>query len=58
MTVPGHKLRLEGSTNPRRELRYDAATGRVTSHKGSPRPPYQTVAQEAAVFARQIAQGC
>ena len=58
MTVPGHKLRFEGSTSPRRELRYDAATGRVTSHKGLATPPYQTVAQEAAVFARQIAQGC
>jgi len=58
MTVPGHKLRFEGATSPRRELRYDAATGRVTAHEGSATPPYQTVAQEAAGFARQIAQGC
>ena len=57
-TVPQHKLRFEGSTSPQRDLRYDAATKRVTSLKGSATPPYQTVAQEAAVFARQIAQGC
>jgi hypothetical protein len=58
MTVPQHKLRFEGFTSPRRELRYDGATKRVTVHKGSATPPYQTVAQEAAVFARQVAQGC
>jgi hypothetical protein len=57
-TVPQHKLRFEGFTSPRRDLRYDAATKRVTSLKGSATPPYQTVAQEAAVFARQVAQGC
>jgi hypothetical protein len=57
-TVPQHKLRFEGFTSPQRDLRYDAATNRVTSHKGSATPPYQTVAQEAAVFARQVAQGC
>jgi hypothetical protein len=57
-TIPQHKLRFEGFTSPQRELRYDAATKRVTSHKGLATPPYQTVAQEAAVFARQIAQGC
>jgi hypothetical protein len=57
-TIPQHKLRFEGFTSPRRELRYDAATKRVTSHRGLATPPYQTVAQEAAVFARQVAQGC
>ena len=57
-TVPQHKLRFEGFTSPRRDLRYDAATKRVTLLKGSATPPYQTVAQEAAVFARQVAQGC
>lgn len=57
-TIPQHKLRSESFTSPQRDLRYDAATKRVTSRKGSATPPYQTVAQEAAVFARQIAQGC
>jgi hypothetical protein len=57
-TVPQHKLRFEGSTSPRRDLRYDAATNRVTFLKGSATPPYQTVAREAAVFARQVARGC
>jgi hypothetical protein len=57
-TVPQHRLRFEGFTSPQRDLRYDAATNRVTSLKGSAAPPYQTVAQEAAVFARQITQGC
>jgi hypothetical protein len=57
-TVPQHKLRFEGFTSPQRGLRYDAATKRVTSLEGSATPPYQTVAQEAAVFARQVAQGC
>jgi hypothetical protein len=57
-TVPQHKLRFEGFTSPQRDLRYDAATKRVTSLKGSATPPYQTVAHEAAVFARQVAQGC
>jgi hypothetical protein len=57
-TIPQHKLRFEGFTSPQRELRYDAATKRVTSLRGLAVPPYQTVAQEAAVFARQVAQGC
>jgi hypothetical protein len=57
-TVPQHKLRFEGFTSPQRDRRYNAATNRVTSLKGSATPPYQTVAQEAAVFARQVAQGC
>jgi hypothetical protein len=57
-TIPQHKLRFEGVTSPQRDLRYDAATKRVTSLKGSATPPYQTVAHEAAVFARQVAQGC
>ena len=57
-TVPQHKLRFEGFTSPRRDLRYDAATNRVTFSKGSATPPYRTVAQEAAAFARQVAQGC
>jgi hypothetical protein len=58
MTVPQHKLRFEGVTSPRRDVRYDAATKRVTVLRGSATPPYQTVAQEAAGFARQVAQGC
>jgi hypothetical protein len=57
-TVPQHKLRFEGFTSPQRDQRFDAATNRVTFLKGSATPPYQTVAQEAAVFARQVAQGC
>ncbi len=57
-TIPQHKLRFEGFTSPRRELRYDAKTKRVISLKGMATPPYQTVAQEAAVFARPVAQGC
>ena len=57
-TVPQHKLRFEGVTSPQRDLRYDAATNRVTFSKGSATPPYQTVAEEAAAFARQVAQGC
>jgi hypothetical protein len=57
-TVPQHRLRFEGFTSPQHDLRYDAATKRVTSLKGSATPPYQTVAQEAAAFARQVAQGC
>jgi hypothetical protein len=58
MTVPGHHVSFEGFTSPRRDLRFDAATNRVTVLKGSATPPYQTVAQEAAGFARQVAQGC
>jgi hypothetical protein len=57
-TVPQHKLRFEGFTSPQRDQRYDAATNRVTFLKGSATPPYQTVAQEAAVFARQVTEGC
>jgi hypothetical protein len=57
-TVPQHKLRFEGFTSPLRDLRYDAATNRVTFLKGSATPPYQTVAREAAVFAGQVARGC
>jgi len=58
MTVPQHRLRFEGVTSPRRDVRYDAATKRVTILTGSATPPYQTVAQEAAAFAQQVAQGC
>ena len=58
MTVPQHRLSFEGFTSPRRDLRYDGATKRVTVLEGSATPPYQTVAQEAAGFARQVAQGC
>jgi hypothetical protein len=57
-TVPQHRLRFEGFTSPQRDLRFDAAKNRVTFLKGSASPPYQTVAAEAAVFARQVAQGC
>ena len=58
MTVPGHRLRFEGVTSPQRDLSYDAKTNRITRAKGSATPPYQTVAQEAAGFAKQVAQGC
>ena len=58
MSVPGHKLRFEGVTSPQRDLSYDAKTNRITRAKGSATPPYQTVAQEAAGFAKQVAQGC
>jgi hypothetical protein len=58
MTVPQHKLRFEGVTSPSRDLRFDAATHRVTVLKGSTTPPYRSVAQEAAAFAHQVAQGC
>ena len=58
MTVPGHRLRFEGATSPRRDLRFDAKTNRITTTKGSATPPYQTVAQEADVFAKQVARGC
>jgi len=58
MSVPGHKLRFEGVTSPQRALSYNAKTNRITRAKGFATPPYQTVAQEAAGFARQIAQGC
>jgi hypothetical protein len=58
MTVPGHKLSFEGATSPRRDISFDAKTNRITTRKGSATPPYQTVAQEAAVFAKQVAQGC
>jgi hypothetical protein len=57
-SVPGHKLRFEGATSPRREIRFDARTNRITTGKGFATPPYQTVAQEAAGFAQQVAQGC
>jgi hypothetical protein len=57
-TVPGHKLRFEGATSPRRDVRFDAKTNRITTGEGSATPPYQSVAQEAAGFARQVAQGC
>jgi hypothetical protein len=57
-TVPCHKLRFEGFTSPQRDLRFDAATNRVTFLKGSATPPFRTVAEDAAAFARQVAQGC
>jgi hypothetical protein len=57
-TVPQHRLRFEGFTSPQRDLRFDAAKNRVSFLKGSATPPYQTVAAEAAAFARQVAQGC
>ena len=40
-TVPQHKLRFEGFTSQQRDLRYDAATKRVTSLEGSAAPPYK-----------------
>jgi hypothetical protein len=57
-TVPGHRLSFEGFTSPKRDLRFDPRTNRVTSLEGSATPPYQTVAAEAATFAKQVAQGC
>jgi hypothetical protein len=57
-TVPQHKLRFEGFTSPRRDLRFDARTNRVSFLKGSAKPPFETVAREATVFAEQVARGC
>ena len=57
-TVATGKVRFEGVTTPRRELRYDAETNRITVGKGMRTPPYQTVEQEARTFAQQVAQGC
>jgi hypothetical protein len=57
-TIPTGKLRSEGVTTPRRELRYDATTNQITVAKGWATPPYQTVAQEGRIFAQQVAKGC
>jgi hypothetical protein len=58
MTVPQHRLRFEGFTSPRRDLRFDARTNRVSFLRGSATPPFRTVAREATVFAEQVARGC
>jgi hypothetical protein len=52
------KLRFEGVTSPKRELRYDATTNELTIAKGSRTPPYVTLAREARIFAREVADGC
>jgi hypothetical protein len=52
------KLRFEGVTSPKRELRYDATTNELTAAKGSRTPPYLTLGQEARIFAREVADGC
>ena len=52
------RVRFEGFTSPALELRYDRQTNRVIFARGHRKPPYQTVGQEARVFARQVAQGC
>jgi hypothetical protein len=57
-TIPTGKLRFEGATSPRRELRYDGTTNTVTIGKGLRTPPYQSLGQEARVLAQQVAQGC
>jgi hypothetical protein len=57
-TIANGKLRFEGATSPLRELRYDGTTNKVTIGKGSRTPPYQSLGQEARVFAQQVAQGC
>ena len=57
-TIATGKLRFEGATSPRRELRYDGTKNTVTIGKGSRTPPYQSLGQEARVFAQEVAQGC
>jgi hypothetical protein len=57
-TIATGKIRFEGVTTPRRELRYDAETNTITVAKGTRKPPYQTVEQEARTFAQQVANGC
>ena len=52
------KLRFEGVTSPKRELRYDATTNELTVAKGSRTPPYVTLGQEARIFAQEVADGC
>jgi hypothetical protein len=58
ITVLQHRLRFEGFTSPRRDLRFDARTNRVSFLEGSATPPFRTVAREATVFAEQVARGC
>ena len=57
-TMKTGKVRFEGVTSPRRELRWDGTTNELTIATGSQTPPYETVAQEAKVFAQSVAQGC
>jgi hypothetical protein len=57
-TIATGKVRFEGVTTPRRELRYDATANEITVAKGWATPPYHTVAQEARIFAREVARGC
>lgn len=57
-TVRTGKVRFEGVTNPRRELRFDATRNELTVGKGSRTPPYLSRAQEARIFAQQLRQGC
>ena len=57
-TIATGKVRFEGVTSPRRELSWDGTTNTLTTRKGSTTPPYQSVAQEARVFAQQVGQGC
>jgi hypothetical protein len=57
-TIETGKLRFEGVTTARRELRYDGTQNEITVADGWATPPYQTVAQEARIFAQQVAKGC
>ena len=57
-TIKTGKVRFEGVTSPRRELRWDGTKNELTIGRGSTTPPYQTVAQEARIFAQSVAQGC
>jgi hypothetical protein len=57
-TIATGKVRFEGVTSPRRELRWDGTTNRLTVAKGSNTPPYQSIAQQARLFAQSVALGC
>jgi hypothetical protein len=57
-TVRTGRVRFEGVTNPRRELRFDATSNELTVARGLRTPPYLTRAQEARIFAQQLRQGC
>lgn len=56
--IPSGKLRLDATTSPARELRFDAASHTLTIGRGSKTPPYLSQAQEARVFAQSVAEGC
>lgn len=56
--IPSGKLRFEGLTTPKLEIRLDTDEGTVYVGKGSATPPYQTLAQYGRLFEAQLAAGC